>query len=511
MPQTLTESTFDTLGLPQPILNVIGRLGFTTPTPIQKEAIPHGMQGADVLGIAQTGTGKTLAFGLPMIAHIRERRGMGIVVVPTRELALQVDEILRKVGTSLQIKTAVLIGGAPMHRQIQQIRGGAHIIVATPGRLVDHLKQGTVRLDNICIAVLDEADRMLDMGFLPDIRRIMERMPKDRQTMLYSATMPKEIESLTHAFMTNPIRVEIDRAGTATELVEQSLLVVEMEDKPETLRRLITESDGTVLVFSRTRHGARKTASMVRQFGFSSAELHSDRTLAQRREALDGFKAGRYRVLVATDIAARGIDVKRIELVVNYDVPDNPDDYVHRIGRTGRAGETGRAITVATPQQGGLVRDVERVLGQEIPLSPDSPLRFEPRSAGRPSGGGGRGRSQRPPRPLSDSRPSFRQRPEPGSIPESVRPESAPRPERPIQPDGPRTPRPEERGPRSEKPRFAPGSSAHVKPAAAPHATTAPTGPRRPAPGVAGPPAKKRLPEGPHPFDKFMKSPKRHG
>ena len=505
MPSTLNESTFASLGLPQPILNVIERLGFTTPTPIQRESIPHGLQGADVLGIAQTGTGKTLAFGLPMIAHIRERRGMGIVVVPTRELALQVDEILRKVGTSLQIKTAVLIGGAPMHRQIQQIRGGAHILVATPGRLVDHLKQGTVRLDNICIAVLDEADRMLDMGFLPDIRRIMERMPKDRQTMLYSATMPSEIENLTRSFMTDPIRVEIARAGSATELVEQKLLVVEMDDKPETLRRLISEADGTVLVFSRTRHGARKTARMVRMFGFTAAELHSDRSLAQRREALDGFKAGQYRVLVATDIAARGIDVKRIELVVNYDVPDNPDDYVHRIGRTGRAGETGRAVTIATPQQGGQIRDVERVIGQEIPLADDSPLRFEPRAPGRASGGG-RGRGSRPQRPSSDPRPSYRARME--SMP---RPENAPSQERSAQPEAPRTPRPDERGPRSEKPPFALGTSAHAKPSSAPHTTGGPTSARRPAPSAGVGAKKKRLPEGPHPFDKFMKSPKSRG
>lgn len=395
MPETLTTITFADLDLPAQILSALQKSGFTIPTPIQRAAIPHGMRGADVLGLAQTGTGKTLAFGVPMISHLRDRKGMGVVVVPTRELALQVDETLRKLALGFQLKTAVLIGGANMHKQVQQIRGGAHILIATPGRLLDHLRQGTVRLDRVGVAVLDEADRMLDMGFLPDVRRILSAMPAQRQTMLFSATMPKEIESITREFMTSPVRVEVDRTGTPAKLVDQSLLVVEMADKPETLRQLISDSEGTVLVFARTRHGARKVATLVRRFGYSSAELHSDRSLAQRREALDGFKAGKYRVLVATDIAARGIDVKRIELVVNYDVPDSPDDYIHRIGRTGRAGETGRAVMIATPQQSSMVWDVEKLIGQEIPLSPDSPLKLDPKPIA-PMRRPGRNRGRRP-------------------------------------------------------------------------------------------------------------------
>jgi ATP-dependent RNA helicase RhlE len=492
MSETLTESSFASLGLPTQILTILGRHGFVTPTPIQEQSIPLGLAGHDILGIAQTGTGKTLAFGLPMLAALKDRRGMGLVVVPTRELALQVDETLRKIGGPLQIKTAVLIGGAPMHRQVMQIRGGAHIIVATPGRLADHLKQGSLRLDRMSVAVLDEADRMLDMGFLPEIRRIMERLPSDRQTMLFSATMPPEIEALTHNFMRGTKRVEIARAGTAAELVEQNLLVVPHDEKAGTLHRLLDEADGTVLVFARTRHGARKVARMVRDFGFSAAELHSDRSLAQRREALEGFKGGTYRVLVATDIAARGIDVKRIELVVNFDVPDNPEDYVHRIGRTGRAGETGRAVTIATPEQKSMVWDIERILGQEIPLSPESPLRIEARPAHR-GGNGGRRSGSSGSRPSASPRPPRQDRPR---EPRAVAQPDAPRGEKPRNSAGP-SPSPSTHG-KSAKPMHPTGPASPAQPARTHRGQGAPVAAK-----------KKRHPEGPHPYEKFFRGPKR--
>ncbi|HEY0867083.1 MAG TPA: DEAD/DEAH box helicase [Fimbriimonas sp.] len=369
MSETNTPQGFRALGLAPSILVKLDRLGFVTPTPIQRDAIPHGLAGRDVVGIAQTGTGKTLAFGLPMISRMRGYQ-TGLVLAPTRELAQQIEETFKQLG----VKTALIIGGAAMGPQIGQLRRQPQVIVATPGRLMDHMAQKTVELRNVAVVVLDEADRMLDMGFAPAIQKIMEAVPKDRQTMLFSATMPQEIYSLAARYMRNPERVEVARAGTAADLVEQELLVVPHEDKQTILGGLLKENEGTVLVFARTRHGARKLARTIRNFGHSAAELHSDRTLSQRREALDGFKKGLYRVLVATDIAARGIDVKKIALVVNFDVPENPEDYVHRIGRTGRAGASGRAVTLATPEQHRDVRDIEKLLKTELPLGASSPL-----------------------------------------------------------------------------------------------------------------------------------------
>lgn len=392
---TLTPS-FGELGLSDRLATVLQREGFHQPTPIQHAAIPSGLGGRDVVGIAQTGTGKTLAFGLPMLERVLEK-GFGLVLAPTRELAIQIDETLRRIGASLGLRTAVLIGGAPMGRQISSLRARPHVIIATPGRLQDHLMQRTIRLDGASVAVLDEADRMLDMGFLPAIRKIMAAVPKERQTMLFSATMPKEISELANEFLSDPIRVEVAPAGTAAELIDQELHLVPHVEKLDFLRDLLADSTGTVLVFARTRHGARKVAKQVRTMGHTAAELHSDRTLAQRRDALEGFKKGAYRVLVATDIAARGIDVKQISLVVNFDLPDQPEDYVHRIGRTGRAGETGRAVTIATPEQVSEVRRIERLIGRRLlpsSVRPPEPgahhaRRPEAHRSRRPQGTGG--------------------------------------------------------------------------------------------------------------------------
>ncbi len=386
MPETLNKESFSALNLPPSILSKLDRLGFITPTPIQKAAIPAAVEGRDVVGIAQTGTGKTLAFGLPMLVRLKTFQ-MGLVLAPTRELAQQIQEVFQQ----LNIKTALLIGGAPMNRQVGQLRMRPQVIVATPGRLQDHINQRTVDLRNVSIAVLDEADRMLDMGFAPAIRSILDMTPKDRQTMLFSATMPAEIAELSKRYLRDPLRIEVERAGTVAENVEQELCVVSNEGKHSLLGDLLKEESGTILVFARTRHGARKLARTVRTFGHTAAELHSDRTLAQRRSALSGFKNGEYRVLVATDIAARGIDVKEIALVINYDVPMNPEDYVHRIGRTGRAGCSGKAIMFATPEQSKDVRDIERLLRLELPRSPRSAAE-RPRPAERPNrpGGGNR-------------------------------------------------------------------------------------------------------------------------
>ncbi|MEY4745118.1 MAG: hypothetical protein RL272_1063 [Candidatus Parcubacteria bacterium] len=360
---------FDGLGIAPKLLEILDRNKFMVPTPIQKKAIPVAIEGKDVIGIAQTGTGKTLAFGIPMLQRLAQVKGRGLVILPTRELALQVDETFEKIGKPINLRTAVLIGGASMHRQLQMLRGNPHVIVATPGRLIDHLNQKTANLDNVSVLVLDEADRMLDMGFEPQIRRILHSVPKDRQTMLFSATMPDEIVKIATNYMKLPARIEIARAGTAAELVTQELFVVKKEDKNRLLEKMLIEHPGSSLVFSRTKFGAKKILRAVKAMGHAAAEIHSNRSLAQRREALDGFKSGKYRVLVATDIAARGIDVTGIASVINYDLPENPEDYVHRIGRTGRAGHSGHAISFATPDQGSEVRDIERLTRINLPIT----------------------------------------------------------------------------------------------------------------------------------------------
>jgi ATP-dependent RNA helicase RhlE len=378
---------FAAFPLPPFVLRTLDKKGFDTPTPIQQDAIPVACSGKDLVGIAQTGTGKSLAFALPMIARIR-RGEAGLVMVPTRELALQLEELFK----SFQIKTAVVIGGIPNARQVMQLRANPTVIVATPGRLLDHLGQRTVDLRRISVVVLDEADRMLDMGFQPAIEKILSHVPAKRQTMLFSATMPTEIARLAEQYLNDPARVEVAPAGTPASAVEQELVIVPHEHKSAMLSTILNEHQGSVLVFARTRHGARKLAKSVRGSGHSADELHSDRTLAQRKAALHAFKTGGARVLVATDIAARGIDVKDIALVVNYDIPENPEDYVHRIGRTGRAGASGRAVTLATPEQRRDVRDIEKLLSLKLALSRHS------LPAAEPSANAGQGRN-RPPIP----------------------------------------------------------------------------------------------------------------
>lgn len=361
---------FGVLGLAPKLLAILEQNKFLKPTPIQHQAIPAAIEGKDIVGIAQTGTGKTLAFGLPTIQRLAQHKGRALILLPTRELAAQVEESLQKVGRPLGLKTAVLIGGASMRHQMLQLRRDPHIIIATPGRLVDHLQQKTVTLSKINIVVLDEADRMLDIGFAPQIKQIMDLVPKERQTMLFSATMPNEIASLAAKYMRLPMRIEVAPAGTASSQVEHEVFVVSKEIKLQLLEKLLTDTAGSILVFSRTKHGAKKIAAAVRHMGQQAVEMHSDRSQGQRRAALEGFKIGTFRILVATDIAARGIDVTGIALVINYDLPANSDDYVHRIGRTGRAGNTGKAVSFAEPNQRGDVRDIERLIRKSIKILP---------------------------------------------------------------------------------------------------------------------------------------------
>jgi len=382
------QAGFSGLGIAPAFLDILVKLNFKEPTPIQRQAIPVALEGKDVVGIAQTGTGKTLAFGIPMIQRLHQIKGRGLVILPTRELAMQVDESLQKIGKSLGLRTAVVIGGASMHLQIQSLKRNPHIIIATPGRLNDHLEQKTVVLHDVRVVVLDEADRMLDMGFAPQIKRILHTVPRERQTMLFSATMPPEIMKLATAHMKLPIRIEVAPQGTMADKVTQEIFVIAKDSKNRLVEKLLSQYPGTTLIFTRTKYGARKLMKAIHYMGHSAAELHSNRSLFQRKEALEGFKSGKYRVLVATDIAARGIDVSGIELVINYDLPTNSQDYVHRIGRTARAGAGGHAISFATPDQRRELEDIERMIKQRISISklPELPPDRMPRYQSRPHG-----------------------------------------------------------------------------------------------------------------------------
>ncbi len=315
--------SFYGMGIAPKILGVLDSMKFTVPTPIQHKTIPIAMEGKDIIGVAQTGTGKTLAFAIPVIQRLSQTKGRCLVLVPTRELAIQVDEAFRNVASLFGVKTVVIIGGASMGDQVRRLKTNCRVIIATPGRLVDHMNQRTVHLSDVDILVIDEADRMLDMGFLPDIKRILKSIPIKRQTMLFSATIPQEIVKIAAAYMKLPVHVEVAPSGTTAEHVIQELFVVKKTEKKQLLAKILEQYYGPVLIFSRTKRGAQKIRRAVHEMGHKTAEIHSDRSLTQRKEALNGFKIGKYKVLVATDIAARGIDVTGIELVINYDLPDN--------------------------------------------------------------------------------------------------------------------------------------------------------------------------------------------
>jgi ATP-dependent RNA helicase RhlE len=364
------QARFSDLGIAPKLLDNLERLKYINPTPIQHQCIPQALQGKDIVGIAQTGTGKTMAFGIPMIQLLSQIAGpgQGLILLPTRELALQVDEVLQRVGRPLGLRTAVLIGGASAYQQRQMLARGPHIIVSTPGRLVDHLEQRNLTLNRMKIVVLDEADRMFDIGFMPQIKQILSQVPADRQTLMFSATMPRAIAEIASRYMKIPLRIEVAPAGTSSKNVEQELFIVNKDAKTQLLDKILADTNGSVLIFSRTKHGAKRINMNVRAMGHTAAEIHSNRSLAQRKEALEGFKRGKYRVLVATDIASRGIDVTGISLVINYDLPDNSEDYVHRIGRTGRADSFGKAISFASPDERGDVKHIERLIKKTIPV-----------------------------------------------------------------------------------------------------------------------------------------------
>lgn len=397
------DSGFDGLGIKDTILASIKKLGFTEPTPIQAKTIPIGLEGKDLIGIAQTGTGKTFAFGIPMLQNIGASGGRGLILEPTRELALQVEENLKKLGTSLGLKTATFIGGEAQERQLYALRKNPHIIIATPGRLIDFLKRRILNLNDIKVLVLDEADMMFDLGFAPQVEEILTKMPTERQTMLFSATMPLSIVKLTANHMKLPVSIEAAPSGTAAEKVDQQMYIMHKDDRIKHLEKVLNEHKGSVLIFVRTKHSVSGLTEAIRNFGHTAEEIHSNLSLRNRRKALDDFKTGRARVLVATDIAARGLDVNGIELVINYNLPDKLSDYVHRIGRTGRAGKSGKAISFATPDQARDIRDIERIINQPINLTKFA----EPQAfgGGRSGSSKGRGYGAKPAR--FTSKPGF--------------------------------------------------------------------------------------------------------
>lgn len=362
------DTAFTQLGLSDALAFAVQEMGYVEPTPIQQQAIPVVLRGGDVIGSAQTGTGKTAAFALPIIQRLGAHAGTRCLILePTRELALQVEEAFQKYAKFTDLRVTIVYGGVGYGKQIEDLRRGMDIIAATPGRLLDHLEQRNCSLDQVEILVLDEVDRMLDMGFLPDVKRIVQRCPQNRQTLFFTATLPPEIEQLASWALRDPVKVEIGRVRSPAETVSHGFYPVVASQKFELLQLLLERTEfKSVLIFCRTRMGADRIAHRLIAKGHTVGVMHSDRSQRERVEALDGFKSGRFEVLVATDIAARGLDIAGVSHVINYDVPENPEDYVHRIGRTGRAHNTGDAFTLVTEEDVRDARSIERYMGVSV-------------------------------------------------------------------------------------------------------------------------------------------------
>lgn len=368
---------FKDLGVSQPILKALDAEGYSTPTPIQMQAIPIVLRGRDLIGLAQTGTGKTAAFALPILdrlnanrKHPGEKSCRALVLAPTRELAAQIGDSFRAYGRFLGLSTAVVFGGASMFKQKQALYRGVDILVATPGRLLDHISQRSLRLDQVEILVLDEADHMLDMGFIHDLRKIATLAPKHRQSLFFSATMPEPIAELAAQFLTNPERVAVTPVSSTAERVDQAVVHVDQNKKQDLLHHLL-ETDSTItraLVFTRTKHGADRVVKKLESSGHPAEAIHGNKSQGQRTRALEAFKKGRARLMVATEIAARGIDVDDVTHVINYDLPNVPEQYVHRIGRTARAGAGGKAISFCAPDERAYLKDIERLTKQAVPV-----------------------------------------------------------------------------------------------------------------------------------------------
>ncbi|MEL6672828.1 MAG: DEAD/DEAH box helicase [Bacteroidota bacterium] len=373
---------FEDLDLIDPILDAIDELGYDTPTKIQREAIPHVLDRKDVLGIAQTGTGKTAAFAMPIIQLIHQIDGnktkrphlRALIITPTRELAIQIDENIREYNAYTRLKHAVIFGGVKQGRQVDSLRGGVHILVATPGRLLDLIDQGFVSLQELKIFVLDEADRMLDMGFIHDIRKLLKILPTKRQTLFFSATMPDNIIQLSKGMLKNPKRVEVARKSSVVDTIQQYVYFTNRKEKVNLLKYILEDmEDEQVLVFARTKYGADKLARKLKKWNIQADAIHGNKAQNARQRTLKNFKANVVKVLVATDIAARGIDISKLRYVINYDVPNVPETYVHRIGRSGRAGEEGVAISISEPEENAYVKEIEKLIKKKIQRIDDHP------------------------------------------------------------------------------------------------------------------------------------------
>ncbi|HTM70956.1 MAG TPA: DEAD/DEAH box helicase [Luteimonas sp.] len=400
--------TFETLGLSPALLRALVENKYTAPTPIQAQAIPLALAGHDLLGGAQTGTGKTAAFGLPLLQRLSKqtpakgpRKPRALVLVPTRELAVQVADSIKTFNRHLHLNVTTIYGGAGMGPQVDNLRRGADILVATPGRLIDHMERGSVKLDAIEVLVLDEADRMLDMGFLPAIKRVLQRLPAERQTLLFSATFEPRIKALALEFMRNPKQVQVAAQNTIAETIVHRVHPVDNSRKRALLIDILSKRHtDQVLVFGKTKHGCNRLAEQLGEAGLKAVAIHGNKSQAQRQKALDQFKAGRARVLVATDVAARGLDIPDLPLVINHDLPMVAEDYIHRIGRTGRNGATGEALSLVSPEEGGLLNQIQRMLKVDLQMdvvegyAPSKPIRLDtpiPKN-----GGGGQRQGQRP-------------------------------------------------------------------------------------------------------------------
>jgi len=402
--------SFKELGLSAELLRAVNEQGYSEPTPVQRQAIPIILQGRDILAGAQTGTGKTAGFTLPMLQLLNDKPSLSnrgrpvraLILVPTRELAAQVEHSVLTYGKHLPLKSAVVFGGVKINPQIQKLRNGVDILVATPGRLLDHVSQRTVDLSKVEILVLDEADRMLDMGFIRDIRKILALLPRKRQNLLFSATYSDEMRKFSETLLEAPEHIEVARRNTPAELVEQVIHMVDRERKRELLSFMVgSQNWRQALVFTRTKHGANRLSQQLEQDGISSSAIHGNKSQGARTRALAEFKNGDIRVLVATDVAARGLDIDQLPHVVNYDLPNVPEDYVHRIGRTGRAGNEGQAVSLVCIDEHELLVDIERLLKRDLPrvvipgYEPDPSIRAEPIKMGGNGRSGGRGNGQR--------------------------------------------------------------------------------------------------------------------
>jgi len=393
---------FNGLGLIEPLMRAVTAEGYTTPTPIQAQSIPSLLQGRDLLGVAQTGTGKTASFVLPLLQRLSEANAQparkaprALILAPTRELALQIHDSIETYARFLDIRSTVVFGGVPLFKQAKALGQGVHIVVATPGRLMDLMNQDKVRLSRVEVFVLDEADRMLDMGFVNDVRKISAQVPEKRQTVLFSATMPATVRKLADGLTDNPVHVEITPQSTTAERIAQRVLFVPKQKKRALLTTVMKDQDvKRVLVFTRTKHSADRVAQHLEHGGISAGAIHGNKTQNARQRALEGFRQGKLRALVATDIAARGIDVDGVTHVINFDLPNDAENYVHRIGRTARAGETGEAISFCDAEERGYLRGIEKAIRQSVDVFADHPFHAEaiaePEQDPPKQGGGGR-------------------------------------------------------------------------------------------------------------------------